>query len=66
MTAREAALSKARAAGYHQDTKAFTRLIVESRVNRQAMNEAWAAGQTAKAAGARCSCYFCQQEVPCK
>jgi hypothetical protein len=62
MTKRSVALTYAKVAGYHNDTKSFTRLIIESRVNRQAMNTAWDLGQQAKANGARCDCFFCQRE----
>lgn len=41
---RTVALTLARVAGFEEDTRAFTRLLVESRVNREAMHEAWQAG----------------------
>ena len=44
-SARQMALRLARVYGFENDTKAFTRLIIESRVNRQAMLDAWAAGR---------------------
>ena len=59
MSRREQAITYMIIAGYHNDTAAFTRLIIESRVNRQACNEAWMQGQKAKAAGMKCTCYEC-------
>ena len=59
MTKREHALAAAKIAGYHADSKMFTRLIVECRVNRQAMNSAWIHGQRAKEAGVGCHCRDC-------
>lgn len=56
---RTLAIAHARRAGYHSDTMAFTRLIIESRVNRQTMNQAWAAGAAAYEAGVRCNCFEC-------
>jgi hypothetical protein len=60
MTKREHALAAAKVAGYHSDSRMFTRLIVECRVNRQAMNSAWIDGQSAKRAGVQCSCRDCK------
>jgi len=59
MTKRETALTYAKVAGYHNDTKSFTRLIIESRVNLQTMNHAWCAGVKAKENGVRCGCFQC-------
>ena len=56
---RKAALDLAKVAGYHRDTRRFTRLIVEARVNRAAMNEAWAMGERTRAAGVKCTCIEC-------
>lgn len=50
-TKREVALTKARVAGYENDARAFTRLLVEARVNRTDMNSAWAAGAARREAG---------------
>lgn len=60
MTKRNIALAYARVAGYHNDSSAFTRLIIESRVNRQAMNEAWGNGRIARENGVPCNCYQCK------
>lgn len=65
MTTRKTALTLAKIAGYHDDTASFTRLIIESRVNRQAMNEAFLNGKQAKQNGVKCNCYQCQQERIC-
>lgn len=59
MTKRDTALQLAKIAGYHEDSRTFTRLIIECRVNRQAMNSAWHAGQQAKQAGVKCGCRDC-------
>jgi len=61
-TRREIALSLARVAGYHGDTATFTRLLVEERVNRAAMNAAWQSGVFARGTGARCDCLECREE----
>lgn len=59
ITKRQTALALAKIAGYHNDAKAFTRLIIESRVNRAAMNMAWSLGASAKANGITCTCIDC-------
>jgi hypothetical protein len=58
---RKHSIQYAKIAGYHEDTKSFTRLIIEARVNRQTMNEAFLAGRSAKANGVKCSCSDCNQ-----
>jgi hypothetical protein len=63
MTKRETAIVLAKVAGYHNDTTRFIRLIVESRVNRQVMNDAWITGQTLKDAGMPCCCIDCRQST---
>lgn len=64
MSKRETSLTLARIAGYHDDGSAFTRLIIESRVNRQAMNDAFLNGRTAKQNGMKCNCHQCKQGNP--
>ena len=59
MSKRQTAITLAKVAGYHGDSATFTRLIIESRVNRQTMNEAWRTGQQLKAAGMPCGCFEC-------
>jgi hypothetical protein len=59
MSKRDTAIALARVAGYHQDSRAFTRLIIESQVRRDVMNEAWRAGVRAREAGVRCGCREC-------
>ena len=61
MSKRETAIVKAKSAGYHNDTRDFTRLLVESRVRRELLNEAWYLGREMKAAGMECGCFFCKQ-----
>lgn len=46
MTKRDIAISRARVAGYENDTRTFTRLLVESRVRRELLTEAWHQGRT--------------------
>ncbi len=57
---RKTSIILAKVAGYHDDTARFTRLIIESRVNRQTMNEAWHNGKSARANGVKCTCYECK------
>lgn len=62
MTKREVAIQNAKIAGYHGDKRWFTRLIIESRVNRQIMNDAWTVGTKLKTAGVPCACYECKSK----
>jgi hypothetical protein len=48
-------------AGFHADTARFTRLLVESRVNRVRLNNAWLEGVACTTAGMRCTCHECQK-----
>lgn len=57
---RAAALGEARLAGYHEDRRQFTRLVVESGVGYSSLAAAWAQGQRAKAAGVPCGCSECK------
>ena len=57
---RKTALALAHVAGYHADKKTFTRLIVESHVGRQRMNDAYQGGGAARLAGVRCDCSECK------
>lgn len=59
MTKRQHALVAARIAGYHYDTRTFTRLLIENRVSRLALNEQWRTGQKMKEAGLGCTCRDC-------
>ena len=56
---RQRALQSMRVAGYHADTKEFTRLLIENRVSKPAANEAWLSGVTAKKSGMKCTCADC-------
>lgn len=49
MTKREIAIAKARIAGFENDRRTFTRLLVESRVRRALLNEAWHQGRAQRA-----------------
>lgn len=57
---RNVSLAEARVAGYHDDRAAFTRLVIESRVNRNALTNAWHEGSSARAAGMKCYCRECR------
>lgn len=52
----------ARMAGYHDDKGRFTRLVVESRVRRAVLDEAWREGRRQRESGMRCDCYYCKKE----
>lgn len=60
MTQRDTAIALMRIAGYHNDQRERVRLICESRVNRQVMEQAWIAGFAAKQSGITCGCYSCK------
>jgi ketopantoate hydroxymethyltransferase len=53
-----------RVAGYHGDTRTFTRLYIEGRVSMPAAQEAYAQGVKAKEAGVPCSCFECKEAAP--
>ena len=57
------AINLAKFAGYHGDTKAFTRLCVEARVSFQKMHEAYTAGKSARERGIGCGCSECQDSA---
>lgn len=60
---RKDALAYMRIAGYHNDHKTFTRLLVENRVSLQSANEAWRSGVAAKQGGMKCECPGCKAEL---
>ena len=57
---RKDALVYMREAGYHGDTKSFTRLVIENRISRHAANAEWQRGEGMKQAGVPCSCIDCK------
>lgn len=61
MTKRENALGWMRIAGYHDDKRAFTRLLIENRVSKKSADEAWQQGQRQKQAGMACACPSCKR-----
>ena len=61
MMKRKDALVYMREAGYHGDTKSFTRLLIENRIGRPAANAEWQRGEGMKQAGVPCSCIDCKQ-----
>jgi len=52
----------ARIAGYHDDKGRFTRLVVESRVSRAVLYEAWREGRRQRESDMPCDCYSCEEE----
>lgn len=56
-----AAVVRMNVAGYHGDQGARVRLMVESRVNRAVMQQAWRDGARSREAGAKCTCQECIQ-----
>lgn len=61
MTKRGMQLANMRVAGYHDDRKAFTRLLIETRINRAEADAAFARGQEQRASGMGCTCFHCKQ-----
>lgn len=61
---RKDALTATRIAGYHDDSRSFTRLLVEHRISKQAADNEWTRGKNIKKAGVPCSCHNCKKEVP--
>jgi hypothetical protein len=45
---REMVLRLAKACGFNNDSAEFTRLLIENRVTRQSMEDAWNVGATAR------------------
>ena len=62
MNRRDIDIGTARIAGYHDDKGRFTRLVVESRVRRAVLDEAWRDGRRQMESGMRCDCYYCKKE----
>ena len=62
MTRREYILARMRAAGYHADTRTFTRLYIENRVRLPIAQAAFREGERARRAGMRCTCWECEKE----
>jgi len=62
MNRRDIDIMAARIAGYHDDKALFTRLVVESRVRRAVLDEAWREGRRQSESGMRCGCYYCKKE----
>jgi hypothetical protein len=56
-------IQRLRVAGYHHDTAAYTRLLIEAHVNRAAAREAYLEGVRAKFRGLPCACAQCHAEV---
>jgi hypothetical protein len=61
MSKREISIKQAEMAGYHSDRARWTRLLVECRVNRTTLNNAWLRGATMKNLGVKCTCFQCSR-----
>lgn len=61
---REQLTAALRTAGYHDDTAAFTRLLVENRIAKDRAQAAYDSGRQARAAGVRCDCDACKAAAP--
>lgn len=58
-TKRTVWLSRMRIAGFHNDSAAYTRLLIEAKVNRAELELAWREGVLLKQQGALCGCSGC-------
>lgn len=59
-TKRAIEIGRARVAGYHGDSRAYTLLLVERRTaSQEALRQAWTQGSTMRKRGVRCSCPDC-------
>ncbi len=57
---RKDALIMAKIAGYHEDIKGGTRILIESRISRAAYDYAFESGRAAKRNGVTCGCPSCK------
>ena len=62
MTKREKALAICKIAGYHGDSKGFTRAYIENKLSYQAAQQAYTQGIREKDAGVPCTCYACNKK----
>jgi hypothetical protein len=60
---RQRAINTAVSAGYHNDMRAYVRTIVESRVSRKVLDQAFDRGQALAKQGGHCTCFICKSEV---
>lgn len=60
---RKEAIRAARVAGYHNNVKQLTRLLIESRIARKLVRAAFQRGAAARAAGVPCTCGACIKEA---
>lgn len=56
---KEHLLARLRIAGYHNDTRDFTRLYLEGRVSLRVAQTEFATGVKLRESGMRCTCYEC-------
>lgn len=61
MMTRKNALIYMKIAGYHSDTKAFIRLLVENRISRKIAEDAYQLGAKERERGVGCTCWDCRQ-----
>ena len=59
MTRHEKAYQLVKVAGYHNDSRAATRVLVEYSIGIKRYNEAWREGIRARQAGISCDCMQC-------
>lgn len=60
---RAIALSMMRTAGYHDDSRSFTRLLITARVSHAVAQQQWAIGRKLRDAGVRCDCLDCRERA---
>jgi hypothetical protein len=61
MDKRKTVLEHMKIAGYHADTRAFTRLFVENRINRVTADAAYFLGADMRKRGVKCNCLDCKK-----
>lgn len=59
---RKQALVEARIAGYHDDQRRGTRVLVESRISRADYSAAFEQGKQQRKSGIACGCASCSKE----
>lgn len=61
-TRRQVELGAMKSAGYHDDARAYVRLMVERRTaSGAALKDAWAAGVRLRRLGHVCTCFHCER-----
>jgi hypothetical protein len=57
---KKSALVHVKIAGYHEDLKTGTRILIESGLSRTDYDHAFNAGRAAKEGGMKCACMKCK------